>query len=226
MRRHLQGDGPMTFSAAMMGRSAILIALALAGVCGCGDRRRKGAQAGPEETAYVPYLVDDKGVEFPYFRYENYIFFPYDSGHQDGLAMFLHPIFEDRVKGLVLNYLPTQDIKSLFGEELFGGEFFVGSKGGVLAIEGLPISLPSDMKPCANWAMNHAEQIFDCRFEAMRGEELLVDCVSSKGSLEFGFDRERGVTKFQDYCDGRVCTYYLKTDVGLLSPYHRSVIGL
>lgn len=226
IRRHIRRPPPI-FSTIMTSRHAVIIVIAVALLCGCGDQGKHGTQIEREiHDADVPYLTDEQGVKYPYFKYENYLFFSYDSEHQDGLAMFVHPIFEDRVKGLTLKYLPTQSIRSLFGEELFGGEFFVGSKNGILAIEGLPISLPADMKPGSNWKMNYAEQVFDCLFEPGHGNELMVDCVSSEGSLEFSFNKTRGVTKFQDFCDGRVCTFFLKTDVGLLSPYHRGVIGL
>lgn len=219
----------------MRDRRIFPILLMLAAVFGCGDQRKgddfKGDDLKSEDrsksrasSAEVPHLVDEKGKRFPYFAYERGSD-PFDLDDRQGFAMFIHPIFDIRNKGLALHHLPGQDVKELFGEELFGGEFMVVDKAGILTVEGLPISRPSQSRPGATWKMVYGEKEFECVALPKQGDRFAVGCVASDLRLNAVFDDARGVASFQNFCAKGVCTYHLKSSVGLLSPYHLRAIA-
>lgn len=214
----------------MRDRRIFLILLMLAAAFGCGDQRKgddfKGDERSKSEapSAEVPHLVDENGERYPYFTYERGPD-PFDLHDRRGFAIFIHPIFDNRNKGLALRHLPGQDVKELFGEELFGGEFMVVGKAGILTVEGLPISRPTRMRSGATWKMLYSEKEFECVAMPKRDDRFAVGCVAPDLRLNLVFHDERGLASFQDVCGRSVCTYNLASSVGLLSPYHLRAIA-
>lgn len=203
-----------------------LMAWLLAAVSGCHDQRKGDAQtASGARDVEVPYLVGEKGIKYPYFQYEA-ADSPLLGDGEFGLAFFIHPMFETRRKGLALSYMPSDDMQDLFGEELFGRDFSAVNKDGILTIDGLPISRPLDMKPGVKWKMAYVDEVFECGVGPVLGDETSVRCVSSGSRPSLRFSKDRGLTSFQDPCGKGVCTYRLKTSVGLLSPFHLRATGL
>lgn len=187
---------------------------------GCHDSRQGSVASGPErEAAGVLRLTDRKGDEYPYFKYEaaGSFFARY------GWAMFVHPIYSTRNRGLALTYREADDIGSLFGEELFGQDFRVTSKAGVLSVDGFPISRPVEMRPDSKWKMDHEKKIFDCRVAGTRSDGFDVACFAPMTRVALAFGKDGSVTSFQDACEIGTCTYKLVSGGGLLSPYHLRV---
>ena len=194
--------------------AAAILALML----GCHDSLppENGAGSGNGD-ADIPYLTDKNGVEYPYFKYE--ASGPFFATH--GWAMFVHPMFDERIKGLALTYTESDDdLRSLFGEELFGRDFSVTSTDGILAIDGFPISRPLKMTPNSAWKMRFDGRILECGVTARRDDGFDVTCASPTVSVALVFGKDGELTSFQGACDTGMCTYKLASGGGLLSPYH------
>jgi hypothetical protein len=209
----------------MINKQTFLMIFISATLLGCSDQRKEDAKVKSEaQPVEVPYITDDNGIKYPYFPYDTYNH-PSETKNEKGLAVFIYPIFKIKNKGLALDYMPTDNIKDLFGEELFGKNFSVSQKNDTLVIDSLPISRPLDMKPNSKWKMNYVKEVFECGVVQEFGNEFIVRCISAETSLSLRFNNDRGFTSFQDLCSRGVCTYNLKSSVGLLSPYHLRVIS-
>lgn len=189
----------------------------LALMLGCHDSLpRQDSTGSGQEEANIPSLTDKDGVEYPYFRYE--ASGPFLATY--GWAMFVHPMFDARNKGLALTYRESDYIRSLFGEELFGRDFSVISTGGILVVDGFPISRPLKLASNSTWKMRFDGKMLECGVTAERDDGFDVACASSTVSVALVFAKDGALTSFQGACDMGMCTYTLASGGGLLSPYH------
>lgn len=213
LRRHI--------SMATSGARVFAVAVMLMGMSGCHDSRQGSVAPGPkDEAASVLSLTDKNGDEYPYFKYEG-------SGSffaKYGWAMFVYPIYGTRNRGLALTYREGDDIRSLFGEELFGKDFSVTSRDGILVVEGFPISRPFEIDSKSKWKMRHEKKIFDCGVTRMDRDGFDVACFAPMTRIALAFGNDGAVTSFQDACETGMCTYKLVSGGGLLSPYHLRIV--
>jgi hypothetical protein len=161
------------------------------------------------------YFIDSKGIEYPYFSYET------EDG--EGLAMFIHPMFEVKNRVLSLLYKEGANIRGLFGKELLGSDFLITNKSGILELEDNAFLVYRPLNANGSWKRKttHAKENFECKLILQNSKDYKVQCISSSYTLFFTFNSERGVTSFQDFClNNDICTYELKSNAGILSPYH------
>lgn len=194
----------------------------------CGGQADDTPQAPAREgIANLPRLVHS-GRNISYIRYA-------DTSPQSGIgwAFFLYPVMDRRNNLLALEYNPRSSapMEQLFGEELLGISGPVVNENRFLRIEFLPISLPLGVAAGQQWQIRYARGDFACRSRAVTGEgsvpgQIAVSCTNVDYTLSFLFDRERGVTEFQDFCDMRVCTFELLDQLGLLSRATLEHMGL
>ena len=208
-----------------MARSISFAILAAASLLGCDEKPSNDGHTEPElRSVELPYVTGSDGTRFPYFEYTNNAFSVWGDSESE-LAVFVYPIFKVRSKGLALPHMPTQKAEELFGEELFGREFSIAVNGGVLLIDEIPISRPIDLNAGSKWKMTYNKAAFDCRVTRRIGPDFTIRCDSSKIGLNLRFNVNRGFTSYQDYCRKNLCTYSLKSSVGILSPYHLRLLA-
>jgi hypothetical protein len=208
--------------------------LCLLGLClllsACGEGAGGAAETPTPAQGGVgslPHLVRN-GRSLPYFRYG-------DASPESGLgrAFFLYPVLERRNELVAFDYNPrsTAPLEQLFGEELLGASGPVVVENNFLRIQFLPISLPLGLAGGEQWRIRYARRQFACLSRAVTGEgsvsgRFAISCTSPDYTLSFVFDRERGVTEYQDFCDASVCTFRLIDQQGLLSRASLEHMGL
>jgi hypothetical protein len=203
----------------MMNDLLCLAALTVTSLLGCSNEPQQSSQtkaeaisAQPENIQQPQYLID-KGIKYPYFSYE--------TNEGKGLAMFIHPMFDAKSRVLALEYRLGDNIRELFGEELFGESFTITQKNGILESEAFLIYRPLDIKANWKWSTTYANEVFECKLVFQYVNDYKVQCISPSYTLAFIFNSEHGVTSFQDFCyKNNICTYYLKSGAGIFSPYH------
>jgi hypothetical protein len=121
-------------------------------------------------------------------------------------------------------------IEDLFGEELLGRTGKIINQSGYIKIDSLPVSIPIGVSAGQKWQMRYANRDFSCGSRAgvsmSVSEQIHVSCTSDKYTLNFNFDRTRGVTEFQDFCDFAICNFRLIDPHGLLSSKMTKNMGL
>ena len=201
-------------------KSVALALLESAAISGCRENSDQRMQSPPQpQSTLLPYLLDN-GTRYPYFTYSIGESSLGDNPDTE-LAVFVYPILSARNQGLALPYMPTQNVRELFGEELFGRQFSVITNNGVLSIDGIPLSRPIELQPNSKWKMTYEGSSFACKVTRQVGADFSIKCDSGKFfALNHQFNIGRGFTSYQDFCGKGWCTYKLTSSVGILSPYH------
>jgi hypothetical protein len=212
----------------MISRNAMLAMMMyiLTSACNAVDQQ-PSAKVEVRGLADLPRVLV-RGVESPYARYSEM------TGQKDshGRVFFLHPMTSRKNEILAAEFEPGMDVA-----KLFGGEDVIGTGGLVVGderqarIEFLPISIPFGIAASQEWRIQYAEQQFVCRSRAAPATnsisgQIAVSCTGAGDTLNFLFDRSRGVTEFQDFCADSVCTYRLTDPQGLLSRAMTDFMGL
>ena len=181
----------------MMNNLSRLIVLTLPILTGCKENSQQSSQttaeASPKQNIYIqqPQYLVDKGIKYPYFSYE--------TNEGKGFAMFINPIFDDKKRVLALQYRHGDNIRELFGDEIFGESFKITQKNSLLLNEAFLIYRPLNIKSDWKWRTKYANEDFDCRLAQHKINEFKIHCASLKYSLNFTVSNERGVTIFQDF---------------------------
>lgn len=191
--------------------------------CSSGDGQQSQA-AGASDLGNLPYITHH-GVSYPYLRYAETT----NQASSRGKAVFLHPIKASKSEILVLEYAPGMKVADLFAEELLGTGGRALYSDGQLGFSFLPISLPVGVVQGQKWRMKYATQDFVCSANGKQNypsNPLVVSCNSNKYRLYFKYDKQIGVTEYQDFCDLSICTYKLMDSQGLLSGPMVRLMGL
>jgi hypothetical protein len=165
----------------------------------------------------LPHLRD-KGRILPYLRYADKA--P-NSGN--GRAFFLYPMMDERNELLALEYNPQLgSIEELFAEDMLGISGPVSNENGMIRIEFLPISLPIGVRGGQEWSLRYGKRDFLCRSKDVGPPQykpgtLAVFCASTEYTLNYVFDKDRGIEEYQDFCGNLICTFKLLDEEGLLS---------
>lgn len=198
--------------------------LLVAALLGCQDGLSSdGGMKAESRPVESPYILGHNGAKLHYFEYMRDDYSLWGDGETE-LAVFVYPILDSRNRGVALPHMPSQSVESLFGEELFGRQFSVVVKDGMLLVDNFPISRPVDLKAGSRWKMTYAKTSFSCKVKQQIGADFMIECASNGVELNHLFNNARGFVSYQDLCDKRVCTYNLGSSVGLLSPYHLNLL--
>ena len=203
-----------------MARSLFVAILAAGSLLGCHDKpSHDGTTTRKKRSTDLPFVTASDGTRLSYFKYTNDALQLWGDSESE-LAVFVYPVFKVRSKGLVLPHMSAQEVEDLFGEELFGRQFSVAVNADVAIIDDIPVSRPLDLNPSSKWRMTYGKAAFDCRVTHKIGRDFTIRCDSNEIGLNLLFNMDRGFTSYQDYCGKTLCTYRLKSSVGILSPYH------
>jgi hypothetical protein len=184
--------------------------------CNPGDRQESNVIEA-RSRASLPHISDGH-TDYPYTRYSE------STGQtaSRGRAFFLYPIKARKSQILALEYAPGMEVGDLFGEDLIGTSGEVVNENGQIVIPFLPISIPIGLVVGQSWRMTYTNHVFICKSQVSsdltKSEKIKVSCTDDKDTLTFVYDRQLGVTEFQDFCDFSICTYKLMDSSGLLSP--------
>lgn len=184
--------------------SSLLLTIGLFACSGAVDESTGVSGPRPDE----PYLIQE-GIKYPYLQYET------DNGQ--GVLFFTFPIFDEKNKGLLLEYHVGDDLKSLFANDMMGENFYVVRNSAGVHIADLPISIPEDVSVNSVWRIQYFGNDFKCKIESKNLEVYEISCKSDGVTLKSSFDSTIGITQYQEPCKSGVCTYKLKTKSGLLS---------
>jgi len=199
-----------------------MLGCALAVACNRADAGGGGGGDG-QFIAGLPRLTRGH-VAYPYTRYREAT--AQTASH--GRVFFLYPIKERKNEILALEYAPGIKVEELFGEDLLGTGGAVVADKDRIAIDFLPIAIPLGVAAGQEWTVRYAKRDFVCRSYPGSGADggIAVSCASGKYILSYAFDRTRGVTRFQDFCDFSICTFELMDSQGLLSKAMTQSMGL
>jgi hypothetical protein len=193
-------------------------------LCGCDSAAKETLDApsgGGIEN--LPHLSQN-GRRFPYLRYENT-----SPNSGDGRVFFLFPMMDRKNGLLALEAGPRSKMEELFAEDLLGISGLVSNANGIIRIDTLPVSLPVGVRAGQEWQVRYSKREFLCRSRVLSSKgsgKLGVSCRSGQYSLNFIFDRDRGVEEYQDFCDVLICTFRLVDEEGLLSREMLVYMGL
>jgi len=209
---------------------APLVLLAMVAACGVASDSAVGNDVNQQTSAHgeladLPHLRGP-AVRSPYIRYS-------ETTHRadsPGLVFFLYPLVRRRNELLAVEHEPGTPVSGNFSQDIAGGMSGLVLNGErEIRVDFLPISLPFDAAPNEQWHLRHASRDFTCTSRVgaeTSNAEMLVTCASQNYTLTFSFDRERGITQFQDFCGRSICTYRLEDPQGLLSREMVAYMGL
>jgi hypothetical protein len=205
--------------------------LVLAAACNAADQQPSGgaenrALSERRELAELPN-INRHGTEYPYMRYSE------STGQTEshGQIFYLYPTTRLRNQLVALEYEPGARVEGLVVEEILGSAGLAVVEDGKIRIDFMPISVPRGVAAGQEWRMQYASREFTCRSRADSGattghDHLAVSCSGADYTLNFRFNRERGVTEYQDFCGHSICTFSLTDPFGLLSRATLEHMGL
>jgi hypothetical protein len=208
-----------------------ILPVILAASCSPAEERASGtvenrSDSGQYEFTDLPRL-SRPGIEYPYIRYAE------STGHAEsrGQIFWLFPTTGRRNQLVAVEHEPGSRVEGLVVEEVLGSAGEVVTDGRSIKIDFMPISLPHDVAAGQEWDMRYANRDFTCMSSAVSGggagsDRLEVSCSEDRYQLHFSFERERGVTEYQDFCGHSICTFRLDDPIGLLSRATLEHMGL
>lgn len=166
-----------------------------------------------------------QSIDQPYIRYSE------RSSEQGsrGRIFYFHPVRRQRNLVVSLEHEPEAPIVGIVDNEIFGEAGPVSDSDGQIHLEFLPISLPRGVSAGQEWRMHYIDREFSCKSQAAPSAgstRMAVSCVDAPYTFSFVYDREKGVTEFQDFCGSAVCTYELIDPVGLFSTAMLEHVGV
>ena len=208
-----------------------IVALLLTSACNAVEERASGGEANrihvEERERSELSRISRRGTEYPYIRYSEVT----GRAESHGQIFYLYPTTRLKTQLVAVDYEPGGRVEGIVEEEIFGSVGFVAAERAGFKIDFLPISLPRGVAAGQGWLMRYAGRDFTCRSIGLRGapvdsNPIEVECSAQTYTLRFSFDRVRGVTQYQDFCDHSICTFRLIDSAGLLSPAMLRHIGM
>ena len=199
-------------------RKDVLVTMAFMLMPACNVANVQDSGAGENRSLADLPRISRGGTDYPYTRYVEATRRPESHGQ----IFYFYPTTNTRNRLVALQYEPGTQVSGIDVEEILGSDGLVVNEGGQIRIEFLPISLPHRVAGGQEWRMEYIDREFACESRAAPGQgtvagQIAVSCASAPYRLNFTFDRERGVTEFQDFCGDAICTFRLTDPLGLLS---------